>query len=213
MSDTDDIDYNLRQSMTPNRELQKAIDRIENEISLLIDQEEPSEYPTFRGDIKQLLSTAKQLQQVEKERDELKAQNLKMRQRNLVNAVGRICQDCGHEKSEDGCANCINAKYAEEVNLWRSIYELFGIVPQDSTPNQVFEQFQQLSQLRADFEKVTDELKHIHTEVNQISNASYKGSFEHCFRTLFYRVESFREGVNKALSTPSAMEYLKRKMS
>lgn len=61
------------------------------------------------------------LLQAEAERDELKAMNLKMKQRNVINAIGRICETCGHEKNEDGCAHCITQELvqlrAELANL------------------------------------------------------------------------------------------------
>lgn len=47
----------------------------------------------------------------------------KMKVKNLVNAVARICPDCGHSASEDGCAFCLKTAMAP---LFKMLHEKIG---------------------------------------------------------------------------------------
>lgn len=60
----------------------------------------------------------------EKQRSEWRADNARLREEigrlklnNLTNAIGRICPDCGHDTSEDGCVHCIKAAISPLLEL------------------------------------------------------------------------------------------------
>lgn len=46
------------------------------------------------------------------ERDTLRAELGKLKAKNLINAVARICPNCGHSTSEDGCTYCLKNSIA-----------------------------------------------------------------------------------------------------
>jgi acyl-CoA reductase-like NAD-dependent aldehyde dehydrogenase len=73
--------------MTPNTELQKAIERVEHEVKI----SSVSDFDPFKSDIEHLLSAAKQLQQVEKDRDE---------QRQLAAVLSKAANEMEKERDE-----------------------------------------------------------------------------------------------------------------
>lgn len=64
-----------------------------------------------------------EIEQLKGEVVALRAELAKLKAKNLVNAVARICPDCGHSTSEDGCAFCLKTAIAP---LFKMLHEKIG---------------------------------------------------------------------------------------